>query len=738
VKPVYLDYNATTPIDPRVTEAMIPYIREHFGNPSSGHAYGIAARKAVERARTQVADLLGCKVYEVVFTSGGSESNNYAIKGVARAYRHKGDHIITSSIEHPAVTEVCRFLEGEGYRVTYLPVDEYGLVDPATVEEALTTGTILITIMHANNEVGTIEPVREIADIARSHGILMHADCAQSMGKVPVSVGGLGVDLLSVAGHKMYAPKGVGALYVRSGVKLEKQIHGADHEMKWRAGTENVIEIVGLGEACAIVGESLESHAAHMQEMRDRLERGLKEHFPDIRVNGHQEMRLPNTLSVSFRGLEANTILSELSGVAASAGAACHSDRIEVSSVLEAMKVPPEYAMGTLRFSVGRFTTSDEVDRAVGGVVEVVKRMEPSDACAVTESGRDEVKLTHYTHGLGCACKLRPQILEKVLKQMPSPQDENVMVGTDTADDAAVYRIDDNTAIVETVDFFTPIVDDPFMFGAIAAANSLSDIYAMGGRPLFALSVVGFPSSRLPVSVLEDILAGARAKTEEAGITIIGGHTVDDTEPKFGLVVTGVVDPAAVLTNRGAQPGDLLVLTKPIGTGILSTALKQGLLDRELAGVLTDTMAMLNRTAAEVMIEIGANACTDITGFGLMGHLLEMVVASDVSAVVNAHKVPLLRGAVDLAVSGVVPGGTLNNRDYSAPRVSYADGVPEVMRIILNDAQTSGGLLISIPPERASQLVDLLRERGITHATAIGTVEAMVAAGEAPQIRVTE
>lgn len=738
MKPVYLDYNATTPIDPRVAEAMIPYIREHFGNPSSGHAYGIAARKAVERARTQVADLLGCKVYEVVFTSGGSESNNYAIKGVARAYRHKGDHIITSSIEHPAVTEVCRFLEGEGYRVTYLPVDECGLVDPATVEEALTPGTILITIMHANNEVGTMEPVREIADIARSHGILMHADCAQSMGKVPVSVGSLGVDLLSIAGHKMYAPKGVGALYVRSGVKLEKQIHGADHEMKWRAGTENVIEIVGLGEACAIVGQSLESHAAHMQEMRDRLERGLKEHFPDIRVNGHREMRLPNTLSVSFRGLEANTILSELSGVAASAGAACHSDRIEVSSVLEAMKVPPEYAMGTLRFSVGRFTTSGEVDRAVGEVVEVVKRMQPSDACPVSEPGRDEVKLTHYTHGLGCACKLRPQILEKVLKQMPSPQDENVMVGTDTADDAAVYRIDDNTAIVETVDFFTPIVDDPFMFGAIAAANSLSDIYAMGGRPLFALSVVGFPSSRLPVSVLEDILAGARAKTEEAGITIIGGHTVDDTEPKFGLVVTGVVDPAAVLTNRGAQPGDSLVLTKPIGTGILSTALKQGLLDRELAGVLTDTMAMLNRTAAEVMIEIGANACTDITGFGLMGHLLEMVVASDVSAVVNAHKVPLLRGAVDLAVSGVVPGGTLNNRDYSAPRVSYADGVPEVMRIILNDAQTSGGLLISIPPERASQLVDLLRERGITHAAAIGTVEAMGAAGEAPQIRVTE
>jgi cysteine desulfurase len=738
VKPVYLDYNATTPIDPRVADAMIPYIREHFGNPSSSHAYGVAARKAVERARRQIAALLGCEVYEVIFTSGGSESNNHAIKGVARACRDRGNHIITSSVEHPAVTEVCRFLEGEGYRVTYLPVDEYGLVDPATVEDAVTPGTILITIMHANNEVGTIEPVREIADIAHSHGILMHADCAQSVGKIRVTVGGLGVDLLSLAGHKLYAPKGIGALYIRSGVNLEKQIHGADHEMKWRAGTENVIEIVGLGEACAIVGESLQGHAAHMKELRDRLERGLKERFPEVRVNGHPEMRLPNTLSVSFRGLEANTVLSELSGVAASAGAACHSDRIEVSSVLEAMGVPLEYAMGTVRFSVGRFTTPGEVDRALGEIGEVVGRMQPSDACPAADRGRGDVKLTMYTRGLGCACKLRPQLLEKVLKSMPLPQDENIIVGTDTADDAAVYRIDDNTAIVETVDFFTPIVDDPFMFGAIAAANSLSDIYAMGGRPLFALSVVGFPSNRLPVGVLEDILAGARAKTEEAGIAIIGGHTVEDTEPKFGLVVTGVVNPAEVLTNRGAGPGDALVLTKPIGTGILSTALKRGLLDRELVDALTETMAMLNRTAAEAMIEIGANACTDVTGFGLMGHLLEMMEGSGVSAVIQAGKVPLLPGAVDMAASGVVPGGTMNNLDYTAQRVDYAGGVSDIIRILLNDAQTSGGLLISLPADRAAGLVGLLHQRGIAHAAAIGTVEAAGEAGETPRVRVTK
>ncbi|MGD9401505.1 MAG: selenide, water dikinase SelD [bacterium] len=721
---IYLDYNATTPIDPRVADAMMPFIREHFGNPSSGHAYGVAARKAVDRARAQVAALLGCEVYEVIFTSGGSESNNFAIKGAAHAYRSRGNHIITSAVEHPAVTEVMKFLEGEGYRVTYLPVDDYGLVDPARVEEAITPATILITVMHANNEVGTVEPIGEIAAIARSRDIIMHSDCAQSVGKIPVNVGDLKVDLLSIAGHKIYAPKGVGALYVRSGVDLEKQIHGADHEMNWRAGTENVMEIVGLGEACAIVKESLESHAGHMRRLRDRLEAGLLEHFPDARINGHGEKRLPNTLSISFRGLEANTVLSELRGVAASAGAACHTDRVEVSSVLEAMRVPLEFAMGTIRFSVGRFTTAVEVDRALEEIAGVVGRLQPSAACPAAGPEGGEVRLTQYTHGLGCACKMRPQLLEKVLESMPVPTDENILVGTDTADDAAVYRIDEKTAIVQTVDFFTPIVDDPYDFGAIAAANSLSDIYAMGGKPLFALSVVGFPSNRLPLSVLEDILKGANDKAGEAGIAIIGGHTVEDTEPKFGLAVTGILDPSAVLTNRGARPGDALVLTKPIGTGILSTALKRGLLDEGQADLLTRTMASLNRAAAEAMIETGANACTDVTGFGLMGHLLEMMAGSGTAASVVAHRVPLLPDVVGLAASGVVPGGTESNRDYTGPHVEFMADVPETARILLNDAQTSGGLLISLPADRADGLVGLLKERGVPEAAAIGTVEA--------------
>jgi cysteine desulfurase len=370
--PIYLDYNATTPIDPQVAEAMLPYIHQHFGNPSSGHIYGTRAKMAVDEARGQVARLLGCQVNEIVFTSGGTEANNYAIKGVVGAYKDQGNHIITSSVEHPAVIEVCQYLESRGCRVTYLPVDEHGLVYPKQVQDAITPQTVLLSIMHANNEVGTIEPIREIAEIAHERGVLVHADCAQSVGKIPVRVDELGVDLLSIAGHKLYAPKGIGALYVRNGVKLEKLIHGAGHEMHWRAGTENVIEIVGLGKACQLIEQNLPTYSQHMGRMRDRLEDGLRRAFPELRVNGHPEKRLPNTCSASFKGLEANTILAELKNVAASAGAACHSDKVEVSSVLEAMQVPLEYAMGTIRLTMGRYTTEKEIDRALDEMKRVV------------------------------------------------------------------------------------------------------------------------------------------------------------------------------------------------------------------------------------------------------------------------------------------------------------------------------------------------------------------------------
>lgn len=724
MNPVYLDYNATTPLDPRVIEAMRPYLENHFGNPSSTHWYGVRAKKAVEEARKRVAALLGCRTEEVIFTSGGSESNNFAIKGAAYANRDKGNHIITTSIEHPAVVEVCRYLEKHGFRITYLPVDGYGLLDISHLETAISAETVLITVMHANNEVGTVQPIERIGKIARGLGIVFHSDGAQSVGKIPTRVEELGVDLFSIAGHKLYAPKGVGALYIRGGVSLEKLIHGADHEQNLRAGTENVLEIVGLGKACEIAAAELDKNIKHMRTMRDRLYKGLKDRFDWMRLNGHPERRLPNTLSVSFPNIEANTLLGELEEVAASAGAACHSDGIDISPTLEAMGITTEFAMGTIRLSTGRMTTEAEIETAVKAIAAAVERLRPeAGAPPPTKNTGKEIKLTHFTHGLGCACKLRPQALERVLSDLPVPEDANVMVGINTADDAAVYRISDDTAIVQTVDFFTPIVDDPYQFGAIAASNSFSDVYAMGGKPLFALNIVGFPSNRLPMEVLRDILKGAQDKAAEAGVSIIGGHTVDDTEPKFGLAVTGLIHPGRVLTNAGAKPGDALILTKPIGLGILTTALKRGLLDEDTTGRIISVMSALNRDAAEVMERFPVNACTDITGFGLLGHLMEMCRASGVDAEILAEEVPVIEKAREFIVAGVVPGGTANNIDFVADSVDWEDNVSRTDRTLLCDAQTSGGLLISIPEKSAENLLTSLHDGDIQEARVVGTIK---------------
>jgi cysteine desulfurase len=376
LKPIYLDYNATTPIDPEVAEAMRPYIFERFGNPSSSHWYGAQTKDAVEKARNQVANLLKCSPDEVVFTGGGSESNNYAIKGVAFANREKGNHLITSSIEHPAVIEVCKYLQKKDFYVTYLPVDQFGQVDPPSVEKAITSTTILISIMHANNEVGTIQPIAEIAEIARNHGIVFHTDAAQSVGKIPTTVDDLGVDLLTVAGHKLYGPKGIGALYIRRGIQLEKLIHGADHEQGRRSGTENVLEIVGLGKACEIAKRDLNKNMDHTQKMRDLLYQELKAEWDELKLNGHLKRRLPNTLSVGFRNIEANKLLAEIDRVAVSAGAACHSDSVKVSSVLQAMQVDREYAMGTIRFSTGKMTTPEEVKETAAIFVETARLLQ--------------------------------------------------------------------------------------------------------------------------------------------------------------------------------------------------------------------------------------------------------------------------------------------------------------------------------------------------------------------------
>lgn len=720
--PVYLDYNATTPIDPVVADAMRPYLNDYFGNPSSSHIFGVESKKAIEKARGQVADLIECSIDEIIFTSGGSESNNLAIKGIAFANRSSGNHIITSSVEHPAVYEVCQFLEKLGFNVTYLPVDQYGMVDPDSVKKAITRQTILITVMHANNEVGTIQPIKDISAISDSHGIAFHSDCAQSIGKIEVKISQLNLGLLSIAGHKFYAPKGIGALYVQSGLKLEKLIHGAAHELNRRAGTENVLEIVGLGKASELIREKLDVYHENMKITRDRLEEGLLTHFPEIRVNGHPQERLPNTLSVSFRGIEAGTIISELVNVAASAGAACHSDNIDISTTLKAMNVPIEDAMGTIRFSTGRNTTTDEIDFAVEQITEVVKKLLPGFGSIPVTGNNEKVKLTRYTHGLGCACKMRPQLLEGILKKMPLPVDENIIVGLETSDDAAVYKIDENTAIVQTVDFFTPVVDDPFDFGAIAAVNSLSDIYAMGGDPLFALNIAGFPSSRLPAEVLHEIFNGALFIAGKAGISVIGGHTIDDTEPKFGWVVTGIIHPDKVIRNCTAEIDDVLILTKPIGTGILSTALKQNLLSNESINELKKIMLELNKGASDAMIKVGVNSCTDITGFGLLGHLLEMTKASGVSAAIYSSKVPLIKKVNELAASGVLPGGTKNNYEYTLPHIYYDEKISDIRKYILNDAQTSGGLLISVPKIKEKQLLLELKNSGIKYAVVIGKV----------------
>jgi cysteine desulfurase NifS len=372
---IYLDYNATTPVDPIVLDAMMPYLEKHYGNPSSPHAYGLETKNAIENARAQVASAIGCRPAEIFFTSGGTESNNMAIKGAAFQMEGHGNHIITSSIEHPAVTEVCHYLGKHGFEISFLPVDEFGLVNPSDLREAITKQTILVTIMHANNEVGTIQPISELAGICHERGILLHTDAAQTVGKISTSIPALGVDLMSVAGHKLYAPKGVGALFVKEGVELQKFMHGADHEGNRRAGTENVAQVVALGKACEIAARDLTENQKHMKEMRDLLHYGIMAAGLDVRLNGHPEKRLPNTLSLGFKNIPVSELLYALTDLAVSAGAACHGGDIDSSSVLGEMRVPDSYANGTIRFSVGKYTSREEIDKSVEIIIKGIQRL---------------------------------------------------------------------------------------------------------------------------------------------------------------------------------------------------------------------------------------------------------------------------------------------------------------------------------------------------------------------------
>ncbi len=719
---IYLDYNATTPIDPEVEAAMLPYLNSIFGNPSSRYRYGIDARKAVELARTRVAELIGASPEEIIFTSGGSESDNHALKGTAFANRNKGNHIIVSSTEHPAILEVCAWLHKQGFEISYLPVDKQGLVDVTRIEGVITSRTILISVMHANNETGTIQPVAEIAAIAHRHGVLFHTDAAQSAGKIKIDVNLLGVDMLTLAGHKLYAPKGIGALYIRKGVVLDNLIHGAAQEHNLRAGTENLLEIVGFGKAAEIASRDLAKNSLHLALMRDLLRDELLARIPGMHIHNDTTISLPNTLSIAFRGIPADTLLSTLPDLAASAGAACHPAGVTSSHVLLAMGVTTEYAMGTIRLSTGKYSTPEEMKSAAGMIADAFHAIaSPQDEAKTLIQG-EKIKLTQFTHGLGCACKMQPADLEKVLSKLPQATDPNVLVGNASGDDAAVYLVNPEQAIVQTLDFFTPIVDDPYDFGAIAAANALSDIYAMGAKPLFALNIVAFPVQRLPLEVLENILLGAADKATEAGISIIGGHSIDDTEPKFGMCVTGLVHPAKAWKNIGARPGDVLILTKPLGTGIISTAVKSGLAGESAAAEACKWMKQLNMKAAMAFLDIPVHACTDITGFGLAGHLSEMTRGSTVDAEITFANLPFMRQVKELALAGAIPGGTQKNFDFYSAWIVWNAVLSMTEKLMFCDAQTSGGLLVCIPAEYADQAIHELKKQGVECAVVIGRI----------------
>ncbi|MGD0780348.1 MAG: cysteine desulfurase NifS [Dehalococcoidales bacterium] len=374
---IYLDYAATTPVHSDVLQAMLPYFTDAFGNPSSIHSFGQEAREAIEKARANVAGLIGASDEEIVFTSGGTEADNFALQGVCYANESKGNHIITTAIEHHAVLETCKFLEKSGFKVTYLPVDKYGIVDPADVKKAITPKTILISVMHANNEIGTIQPVAEIGKIAHEAGVYFHTDAVQTVGHIPVDVNELGVDLLSISAHKLYGPKGVGALYIRKGTKISAFIHGGGQEKGRRSGTENTPGIVGFGAAAAIARREMDEEAMRLTGLRDKFIAGLQQHIDHITLNGHPIKRLPNNVNISVSFIEGESMLLNLDmqGIAASTGSACSSGSLEPSHVLLATGCSHEQAHGSLRFTLGKWTTEDEIEQVITALTSIVANL---------------------------------------------------------------------------------------------------------------------------------------------------------------------------------------------------------------------------------------------------------------------------------------------------------------------------------------------------------------------------
>jgi len=382
LKRIYLDYAATTPTHPDVLKAMLPYFTDAFGNPSSIYSYGQEAKGVIGEARAKVASLIGARDEEIVFTSGGTEADNFALKSVAFANEKRGNHIITSSIEHHAVIETCKYLERRGFNITYLPVDEYGLVDTGDVRRAITEKTVLISVMHANNEIGTIEPIAEIGKIAREAGVYFHTDAVQAVGHIPVDVNKLGVDLLSMSAHKLYGPKGVGALYIRKGTRLVSFMHGGEQEGRRRASTENVPGIVGFGKAAELARQEMGEEAERLIHLRDKLIGGLLESIDHVHLNGHPVKRLPNNINVSIDFVEGESMLLnlDLEGICASTGSACSSSNLEASHVLLAIGLPHEQAHGSLRFTLGKWTSEEEVEQVLEvlpGIVAKLRAMSP-------------------------------------------------------------------------------------------------------------------------------------------------------------------------------------------------------------------------------------------------------------------------------------------------------------------------------------------------------------------------
>lgn len=382
MKRIYLDHAATTPADPEVVKAMLPYFSEIYGNPSSLHAFGQEAKRAVEEARDKIASFISASSDEIVFTSGGTESDNFALKGAALARREKGDHIITTAIEHHAVLETCHYLEKQGFRVTYLPVDRFGIVDPETVKKAITDKTILISVMHANNEIGSIQPIAEIGRIAGEREVPFHTDAVQTFGHLPIDVDDLGVSLLSASAHKLYGPKGVGILYVRKGTKIQSFMHGGEQERGRRASTHNVTGIVGLGKAVELAEKSLPEEMERIIRLRDRFIRVVLEEIDHTRLNGHPVERLPNNVNVCVQYIEGEAMILRLdmSGIACSSGSACSSSSMEQSHVLKSIGLPPELAHGALRFSLGRHTSVEDIDQVLEvlpGIVEKLRSISP-------------------------------------------------------------------------------------------------------------------------------------------------------------------------------------------------------------------------------------------------------------------------------------------------------------------------------------------------------------------------